>query len=254
MSQRRKQSQAGFTIVELTLAMVFVAFILIFTALTIVQMLRTYDKAISMKQINQAGRTITDDVSRVMRAQLPTTVDTSQVSAGLFCVGTTVYQWNPLFPGTPLASSNPVPGNANAISGPATTGPMMIKKTRTNQNGPCTPGEVNNPANIVAGSESALLSHRTRVIWADAQSNSGGRLVTLTFIIGTHNRDEVDDAPERAQLVNGGGTGNYSNFTMTPHREITGGNAKITCLSGNNGNYCAFAEFKTVVYVSKDAR
>ena len=255
-----KRRQAGFTIIELMLAMIFVSFILIFMALTIVQMLRIYDKAISMKQVNQAGRTITEDINEAMRSQAPDRVDVTKIDQGFICIGATVYHWNPLFEqggsGATLFDADPSNSDAPII---AATGATMVRKVFRSENTACTAGNVtsNSPTMFEPDSEAPLLSSRSRVIWATATTyptaasgSAQPKLVELTFILGTYDRNEVDTGVERGWLEDGN-AGSYENFTVTPHREKNGSDAKITCLPGSSGNYCSFAEFKTVVYISR---
>lgn len=249
----------GFTIIELMLSMIFVSFILIFMALTIVQMLRIYDKSISMKQVNQAGRTVTEDISQAMRSQAPERVNVDNIKNGFICVGSTVYRWNPLFvEGVDATLLNAAP---SSTSDPiiASTGAMMVRKVFRNQNTACTTANVtSNAASMFENdSEAPLLSNRSRVIWASATTyptaavtTNQSKLVELTFIIGTYDRAEVDTATKIGWLNNGNG-GSYANFAVTPHREKSATEARITCLPGGDGNYCSFAEFKTVVYISR---
>lgn len=252
------RSQRGFTIIELMLAMLFVSFILIFMSLTIVQMLRIYDKAVSMKQVNQAGRSVTEDISEAMRSQSPEKITTEFVSSGLLCVGPTVYRWNPVYSGTigtTLAGATPAGSDAPVDASGAT----MVRKVFRTASTPCTIGNADSNSATMFQSDSVapMLSSRSRVIWASAQEFPAGalsaqpKLVELSITIGTYSRSEVDTLQERGWLQ-AGNSGSYSNFATTPHREIVGGQAKITCLPGNDGNFCSFAEFKTTVYVSKD--
>lgn len=242
----------GFTIIELMLALVFVAFILVFMALTLVQMMRIYDKAISMRQVNQAGRTITEDISESMRAQLPEKITTDFVSSGLLCVGSTVYRWNPLF--TAPLNTQLRDAARNTSAAPVNpSGAMMVRKVFSNANATCdiATADSTSASAFVAGSIAPLLTGRSRVIWASARPTTGindRKLIELTFIIGTHDRTEVDTAIEQNRLTDGP----YNSFNITPHRERTSTSASITCLPGSGGNYCAFAEFKTIIYASRN--
>jgi prepilin-type N-terminal cleavage/methylation domain-containing protein len=61
MCQRK---QRGFTIIELMLAMSFVSVLLVSVAMLTIQIGHLYNRGITMKEINQAGTEITDDVRR----------------------------------------------------------------------------------------------------------------------------------------------------------------------------------------------
>lgn len=255
------RGQHGFTIIELMLSMLFVSFILVFMALTIVQMLRIYDKSVSMKQVNQAGRTITEDISIAMRSQSPAKISTENVGSGYLCVGPTVYVWKPLYTDVGATSKSlfdaiHVTDNDPVIA----NGSTMVRKVFSSKNMPCEHDNVysTDTTKFEPYSEAPLLSSRSRVVWASiktvpdnaAVESSEPKLVELTFIIGTYSAEELDTNQKRSNLDNGP----YSGFTITPHREKNGTNANITCLPGNDGNFCAFAEFKTVIYVSGNNR
>ena len=86
----RHSRESGFTVIELTLAMAFLAFIMLFTTLTIIQMMRTYDKGLTIKQINQSGRTLVEDLSRSVSAGVASDINTSYIDQGRLCVGNAV--------------------------------------------------------------------------------------------------------------------------------------------------------------------
>lgn len=100
----RRTNQNGFTLIELMIALAFVGFILIFAVTTIVQVMQTYNKGLSVKQINQAGRTTLEDISRYLRTADPGAVNISAVGSNRACFGGVSYVWN-LY-NTPSASAN----------------------------------------------------------------------------------------------------------------------------------------------------
>lgn len=58
------KKQSGFTMVELMLAMAFVAVLLILIAVSIIYISRIYNKGITIRELNQVGRTVSDDLLR----------------------------------------------------------------------------------------------------------------------------------------------------------------------------------------------
>lgn len=97
--------QHGFTIIELTLAMTFISFLLLGIALTIIQIGAIYNKGSTSKEINQASRDINDNLNRnisvagslalatdYVRSPVTSTA-TSQVG-GRLCLGSYTYIWN----------------------------------------------------------------------------------------------------------------------------------------------------------------
>lgn len=89
-----RDKQAGFTLIELLIALAFVAFILIFAVTTIIQVMQTYNKGLAVKQINQAGRTTLEDMSRYLKAADPGAVNTSAMAKNRVCLGGVSYVWN----------------------------------------------------------------------------------------------------------------------------------------------------------------
>ena len=105
MQTSRKQ---GFTLVELTLAMAFVTFLLLSVVLVAIQAGKMYNRGIVLGSVNQAGRDIGDTVRRdfLQTDQRRISVGDSQDTAvrilrqggsersGRFCLGQYSYLWN----------------------------------------------------------------------------------------------------------------------------------------------------------------
>jgi len=86
-----KLPAAGFTLIELMLAMAFLSFMLIFIVLALIQYMATYNKGVVYKEINQAGRTIFEDVTRSLRVS---SANVRSMDEGRLCVGGQAYVWN----------------------------------------------------------------------------------------------------------------------------------------------------------------
>lgn len=95
---------SGFTLIELMIALAFVAFILIFATTAVVQVMQTYNKGLAFKQINQAGRTTIEDMARYLRTADPLAVKTNAIANNRVCFGGVSYVWN-LY-NTPAADIN----------------------------------------------------------------------------------------------------------------------------------------------------
>lgn len=228
---RNKSSNQGFTIIELMLAMSFLAFVLVFMSLTIVQMMRTYDKGLTIKQVNQAGRTVTDDIAKAMRGEQPGGITVSNVANGRLCIGNVMYIWNPVYVGSRSAPTPSGTDNYKIDGAPLT----MARQYLANPSGPCTTANLTN-YNIASSQDNySILGDRARVLWAGVTGSPDGRLVKLTFVMGTY------DITEATNIKNG----NYSSVFNTAY--FTSGNP--TCQPGSNGNYCAFVEFSPIVYL-----
>lgn len=106
---RKEDTNKGFTLIELMLAMAFVAILLLFIALTVIQMSNIYNKGLTMKAVNQAGLTISKDIRQTLSQGqafiLPSALclqsanggcvtDPQDAVAGRLCTGLYTYIWN----------------------------------------------------------------------------------------------------------------------------------------------------------------
>lgn len=89
------RNKAGFTLIELMLAMAFVSILLLAIAGIVIQIGSIYNKGNTMRSVNQAGRNIVDDMRRTISSSKPFALDTSfSQLAGRLCTGTYSYIWN----------------------------------------------------------------------------------------------------------------------------------------------------------------
>jgi type II secretory pathway pseudopilin PulG len=97
MNHEVNTRQSGFTIIELMLAMAFVAALLLAVAMTIVQIGTIYNKGMTLKEVNQTGRVISDDIRRSIASSSVFDRDTSfftTSTGGRLCTGQMSYVWN----------------------------------------------------------------------------------------------------------------------------------------------------------------
>src|SRR5919199_356042 len=98
----------GFTLIELMLAMTFISILLIAIAMTTIQISSIYNKGITLREVNQAGRSLSDEFQRSIANSVPFDVtpkiDNSPATAtskyvvrdggGRLCLGDYTYAWN----------------------------------------------------------------------------------------------------------------------------------------------------------------
>lgn len=92
----------GFTLIELMLAMGFVSVLLIAIAMTVIQVGNIYNRGLTLKDVNQAGRSITSELQRDINSTTPFDLskmykiqgDVSKPSGGRLCTGQYSYVWN----------------------------------------------------------------------------------------------------------------------------------------------------------------
>lgn len=105
----QKHRGAGFTLIELMLAMSFVAMLLLAIAMILIHSGNLYNRGLTLKAINQAGRDITDTlrrdflqanagkVSRQVADEKQAVIWAragGEVRSGRFCLGDYSYVWN----------------------------------------------------------------------------------------------------------------------------------------------------------------
>ncbi len=93
----RRVRSAGFTLIELTLAMSFISALLLAIAMTIIQMSQTYNKGMVLKEVNQSARDINDTLRRSVADTSQVDMDQGYVTntaGGRLCLGNYSYIWN----------------------------------------------------------------------------------------------------------------------------------------------------------------
>jgi prepilin-type N-terminal cleavage/methylation domain-containing protein len=100
-SNRKSQSNSGFTIVELSLAIVMVSILTLAILLLSLSVMKIYSKGVTLKSVNQVSRDIGDQLTRDLREANPDDI-VSSTAAGRLCLGNYSYVWN-----TPDMLTNP---------------------------------------------------------------------------------------------------------------------------------------------------
>ncbi len=187
--------QKGFTIIELMLAMTFVSVLLIAIALTIVQIGTIYNKGITLKEVNQSGRAISDDLRRTIGSSSTFAVSRSVVTTqagGRICTGQFSYIWNTA---DALTQNNPsvvrftgsnqpqirllkVPDSSGQYCERNSQGAPTVTTVQTTT--PSTAVE------LLKSGDRTLSIHQLAVTQqANGRSAAGQQLISLTFTIGT---------------------------------------------------------------------
>jgi len=96
--------KAGFTLIELMLAMSFVAVLLIAIAMLTIQISSIYTKGITIKQVNEAGLELSSDLQRSIQSSAKfdasgdgdakSFVRLQGTNSGRLCLGSYSYAWN----------------------------------------------------------------------------------------------------------------------------------------------------------------
>ncbi|HSE29002.1 MAG TPA: type II secretion system protein [Candidatus Saccharimonadales bacterium] len=165
----RHGKQSGFTLVELMLAIAFIGFIILFTVLAVVQVMRTYNKGLTVKEINQTARNSVDDMARAARSS--SNVVTTAIPAGRVCFGSVSYVWN--YQG---ATTN----KYDSVGNPSVT----MARVNDPGNAMCAASSGVYP-NVPAANATSLLTDRVWVQMLSVVPNTNTDLVTITMQLST---------------------------------------------------------------------
>lgn len=88
---RLSDKQSGFTLIEVSTALIFVGFIIFILAATTVNIVRSYNKGIWLAQINQAGQQMNSDIGDKARYSPAATV---RADERRMCINGVSYLWN----------------------------------------------------------------------------------------------------------------------------------------------------------------
>lgn len=90
-------NQKGFTLIELMLSMTFIAVLLVAIALTTIQISTIYTKGITLREVNQVGRTVSEELQRNIASSAPFALESRYIErdgGGRLCLGKYSYAWN----------------------------------------------------------------------------------------------------------------------------------------------------------------
>lgn len=88
---RSSDKQSGFTLIEVSTALIFVGFIIFILAATTVNIVRSYNKGIWLAQINQAGQQMNSDIGDKARYSPAADVKAKERR---MCINGVSYLWN----------------------------------------------------------------------------------------------------------------------------------------------------------------
>ncbi len=205
MIQHKQKS--GFTLVEMMLAMAFVGMLLVAIAMTTMHIMTTYTKGVTVREVNQSGRTISEDMQRTIAASAPFVVSPAKTGAptdeigvryvvrpggGRLCTGAYTYAWNY--------------GNTAEISG-ATSTPVyntysdsedVIRLVKVSDAGGMLCADVTRDIEkgqakdfLVAGDRNLAVQQLT--VRSDREDEvSGQALYAIDLVIGTNDQDQIN--------------------------------------------------------------
>ena len=224
-------NKKGFTLIELMLSMGFVAFLLIAIAATVIQIGNIYNRGLILKEINQVGRSIDDELKRSISKSAPFIVDQADPdtkyivigsnAGGRLCLGQYSYIWNyGNYIQSGLDTRNRYTDGGSDIRFVKISDPGAsycgAKKAQNIDNSPTS---LKKPVELLNPGQSNLAIQSFSITSSAIDSKTKQQLYNIVFLIGTNNQQALKD-----------------NASCKPPNE-----------SGSDLNFCAINEFKLTV-------
>lgn len=205
---------AGFTLVELMLSMAFIGALLLAIAVTSMQIMGTYTKGLTLREVNQAGRTITEDIQRTIASSIPFAVDPPKKDAGSdatdsmyvrregdkrggrLCTGAYTYAWNY---GDELSGDGQHRYNRYVGESPRLTD-ASIRLVKVSDAGGtlCNDPEMYIPRaaarELLSGGDRNLAVQELTVSSSSRDDSSGQALYAITLVLGTNDQAQLNAA------------------------------------------------------------
>lgn len=192
----------GFTLIELMLAMTFISMLLIAIALTTIQISTIYTKGITLREVDQAGRAISDELQRSIASSVPFDVtpkvdDSEETETSKYvvrpggarlCLGSYTYVWNygkALKPGGGVAVYNKYDDGTDVrFAKVADAGASLCDN----------PGQAVPKAearDLLTSGDRDLVIHTFSIKETAKNDEIGQALYAISMIIGTNDREQL---------------------------------------------------------------
>lgn len=211
-----KKSLSGFTIIELMLAMSFVAVLLVAIAMTTIEIGHIYTRGLTLREVNQVGRSVSQDIQRSISASMPFDIAPGLQSkyvpsarTGRLCIGRYSYVWNSDTALRDTASSPDIMYSDGT--------PVYFAKINDPSASWCTmPYPTTVPradaTELLATGDRSLVLHKFSITVPDSavDSGSGQKLYAISMTIGTNDVNQLTaDASSCKPPASGAGNEDY---------------------------------------------
>lgn len=198
-------SRRGFTVIELMLAMTFISVLLLAIAITSIQAGRMYNRGVTLKSINSAGRDISDTLRRdflqtdsrlISNDGRAIEIVEGRWTSGRLCLGGYSYLWN-------VPAEDNVEPNGATVLGPDSR-PINFVRYIDEEAVMCQRGEGGYPNRLdqasrlrhllkpSSGDEAAVALHSLELNPVAVTEISPEGLYSLSFVIGTNKLSEIN--------------------------------------------------------------
>lgn len=193
----------GFTLIELMLAMTFIAVLLMAIAMTTIQISVIYTKGITLREVDQAGRALSDELQRSIASSVPfdvtPKVDASPATAtskyvvrdggGRLCLGRYTYAWNY---GKALKGGAGAPAVFNKYSDGSEVRFAKVTDAGGTLCADATLAVQKDAANdLLTSGDRDLVVHKFAITKSTEDAEIGQALYAISMTIGTNDREQL---------------------------------------------------------------
>lgn len=236
---RLSDKQSGFTLIEVSTALIFVGFIIFILAATTVNIVRSYNKGIWLAQINQAGQQMNSDIGDKARYSPAATVKPDKRR---MCINGVSYLWNTQkdidSPGTNNNRySDGTPIRLARIDDPKGEYCLDLKKR---------PGlpSTNSEVHILLGRGATIQEFKVE------EQKAGAPLLTISVVVSTEGANRpykvtLDKVSGKYQEDMTNGTWQCGDLIDSNNNNMFDNNEVFTPAKNQ---YCSFAKYTFTVY------
>ena len=239
---RSSDKQNGFTLIEVSTALIFVGFIIFILAATTVNIVRSYNKGIWLAQINQAGQQMNSDIGDKARYSPAATVKAKERR---MCINGVSYLWNT------QKDIDDDPGNNRYSDGPGT--PIRLARIDDPKGEYCTdltkrPKLPSDDSNV-----HILLGRGATIQEFKVEQKTDAPLLTISVVVST----EGANRPIKAYTDNTGivhidaGQNNPNSYWQCGEwidKNDNGIVESTDTFTPAKNQYCSFAKYTFTVY------
>jgi len=237
---RLSDKQSGFTLIEVSTALIFVGFIIFILAATTVNIVRSYNKGIWLAQINQAGQQMNSDIGDKARYSPAATVKAKERR---MCINGVSYLWNT------QKDIDGDPGNNRYSDGPGT--PIRLARIDDPKGEYCgdptkrpkLPSDDSN-VHILLGRGATIQEFKVE------EQKAGAPLLTISVVVSTEGANRpykvtLDKVSGKYQEDMANGTWQCGDF-IDDHP--SNGKLDEGEFTPAKNQYCSFAKYTFTVY------
>jgi prepilin-type N-terminal cleavage/methylation domain-containing protein len=199
----RHSNKSGFTLIELMLSMTFISVLLVAIAMTTIQISNIYNKGITLREVNQAGRSVSTELQQSIASSVPFDVtpksdnspatETSRYvvrdGGGRLCLGSYTYAWNY---GSALTGGAGAPAVYNNYDNN-----QSVRFAKVEDAGGSLCADVNLPVPLAKSSEllstgdRELVLHSFSISETSSDATTNQALYAITMVIGTNDKAQL---------------------------------------------------------------